>query len=157
MNVLYKETQRFLKPWMNVLVAVVAVAGVAFLISQVTQGMWKDVIGSVVLLGVLALFRSLKLVSIVKPDGLFVRFFPFHWSRKRIPLEDVIEVVSKTYSPIREYGGWGIRCGKDGGRAYNVSGNQGVLLKYRDGKSLLIGTQKPQELEAAIRTIWRGD
>ncbi len=155
MNVIFKETQRFLKPWMNVLVAVVAVAGVAFLISQISQGMWKDVIGSVVLLGALALFRSLKLVTIVKDDGLSVRFFPFHWAFKRIPLEDVIEVESKTYSPIREYGGWGIRCGKDGGRAYNVSGNQGVLLKYRSGGSLLIGTQKPQELEAAIRNVRR--
>ncbi|NLK25486.1 MAG: hypothetical protein GX307_02790 [Euryarchaeota archaeon] len=36
------------------------------------------------------------------------------------------------------------------GKAYNVSGNRGVLLKLKDGNSLLIGSQRAEELDAAI-------
>lgn len=56
----------------------------------------------------------------------------------------------RTYSPLKEYGGWGIRYGSNG-KAYNVSGNQGVQLEFRDGKRLLVGSQLPLELLNALR------
>ena len=37
------------------------------------------------------------------------------------------------------------------GKAYNVSGNKGVLLTFGTGKTLMIGSQRPEELAAAIR------
>jgi hypothetical protein len=37
------------------------------------------------------------------------------------------------------------------GKAYNVSGNQGIQLVFKDGNSLLIGTQKPNEASAALQ------
>ena len=55
----------------------------------------------------------------------------------------------RTYSPITEYGGWGIKWGS-GGKAYNVSGNRGVQQEFTDGKRLLIGSQKPEQLDSAI-------
>jgi hypothetical protein len=55
----------------------------------------------------------------------------------------------QTYRPIRDYGGWGIRYGR-GGKAYNVSGNRGVMLELSDGQKLLIGSQRPEELANAI-------
>ena len=48
-----------------------------------------------------------------------------------------------------DYGGWGIRRGRRGW-AYNVSGNRGVLLQLENEKTLLIGSQRPDELAAAI-------
>jgi len=36
------------------------------------------------------------------------------------------------------------------GKAYNVSGNRGVQLEFTDGKCLLIGSQKPEQLDSAI-------
>jgi len=54
-----------------------------------------------------------------------------------------------TYSPISDYGGWGIRYGSIG-KAYNVSGNRGVQLELLNGERILIGSQKPEELAAAI-------
>ena len=54
-----------------------------------------------------------------------------------------------TYDPIGEYGGWGIKYGKMG-KAYNVSGNRGVQLEFADRKSILIGSQKPEQLDSAI-------
>ena len=40
----------------------------------------------------------------------------------------------------REYGGWGIRGGLRGTKAYNVSGNRGVELMLADGRTVLIGS-----------------
>jgi hypothetical protein len=48
------------------------------------------------------------------------------------------------------YAGWGIRWTGDGW-LYNVSGLRAVELRTRHGKRYLIGTDRPEELEAAIR------
>jgi hypothetical protein len=65
----------------------------------------------------------------------------------------VSEYYARVYRPILEYGGWGIRCGFKGARAYNVSGNKGVQLILQNGKRLLIGSQKPDELVEAINSM----
>ena len=38
-----------------------------------------------------------------------------------------------------------------------MSGNKGVQLVFKSGKRLLIGSQRAEELEAAIRSIMEGD
>ena len=48
---------------------------------------------------------------------------------------DVAYAEARTYAPLREYGGWGIR-GLSRKRAYNVSGNRGVELSLVDGRKL---------------------
>ena len=57
---------------------------------------------------------------------------------------------ARTYRPILEYGGWGIRYTMGRGWAYNVSGNQGVQLELASGKRILIGSQRAEELARAI-------
>jgi hypothetical protein len=47
-------------------------------------------------------------------------------------------------------GGWGLRFGAKG-KAYNVSGNRGVLLTFEGDKTLLIGSLRADELAQAIR------
>ncbi len=53
------------------------------------------------------------------------------------------------YRPILEYGGWGIRYGLRG-RAYNVSGNRGLRVELTNGKHILFGSAKPEELKLAL-------
>jgi len=115
-----------------------------------------DTLALLIPVGVLALLWSAKLEAQVRPDDLYVRYWPFHRSYQRIRLAHVIDVQSKTYSPLKEYGGWGIRFARGGRKAYNVRGNRGVLLKFANGKSLLVGSQEPDELERAIRSVWQG-
>ena len=94
-------------------------------------------------------FRKLKLITRVRQDGVYIRFAPFHFSFKKILLDDLSRHYVHTYDPIGEYGGWGIKYGKMG-KAYNVSGNRGVQLEFADRKSILIGSQKPEQLDSAI-------
>ena len=101
---------------------------------------------------VIWLFLASKLETVVKRDGLFVRFYPFHLRQRKIPLEDVVNFRSVTYRPIWNYGGWGMRFAR-GGRAYNVSGREGVRLEFNNGKHLLIGSQRSEELAAAIESL----
>ena len=70
--------------------------------------------------------------------------------KRRIPLEDLKSVEARTYSPIREYGGWGFRYGRSG-KAYNVMGNRGVQLELKSGERVLLGSQKAEDLAAAIQ------
>lgn len=101
---------------------------------------------------VVLLAVTVELTTEVCADGLRLRFFPFHLSFRRIRLDDVARCDAVTYRPILQYGGWGIRWTWKG-RAYNVSGNRGVRIDYADGTHLLIGSQRPDELAHAIRSL----
>ncbi len=109
--------------------------------------------GVFVPIGLGGLFCVLKLETEVRPDGLYVRYFPFHIHFKKFGADDLSEYYARTYRPIWEYGGWGIRYSFGKGKAYNVSGNKGVQLVFKSGKRLLIGSQRAEELEEAIRSI----
>ena len=112
--------------------------------------------GLYILLGalLLVLFFRGRLITEVRTSGVFVRYSPFHRSFRRIPLEGLRSCRARTYSPIREYGGWGIRM-TPGKKAYNVWGNRGVELDYEDGKKLLIGSKKADQLASAVESMRR--
>ncbi|MGB9927659.1 MAG: DUF6141 family protein [Methanosarcina sp.] len=98
-------------------------------------------------------FYSLKLITEVREDGIYFRFFPFHLSFKKLPFKNIERYEVRTYSPIKDYGGWGIRYGLKG-KAYTTSGNRGVLLEFTDGektKTIMLGSKMPETLFQAIR------
>ena len=111
------------------------------------------VVAGVIMPAVISAFLlMLRLETEVRGDGLYVRFFPFHRSFKRFTRGDLQEYYPCQYRPVREYGGWGIRYGAKG-KAYNVSGKEGVQLVLGSGQRLLIGSQRAQELADAIGSI----
>ena len=67
------------------------------------------------------------------------QFFPFHFKSHTIRIKDINSFKAMKYSPLKEYGGWGIRFGFKG-KAYNVSGNKGVKLFLTNGKNILFDT-----------------
>lgn len=156
---LYREVQRFRQLWLWLLVAGICGLSIWSFVQQLImdkpfgQNPAPDaavvVIAAIFGLGFPVLFYSINLTTEVRSDGLYVRFFPFHLSFHRIAPDALIMYEVHTYRPLRDYGGWGIRYGR-GGRAYNVSGDRGVMLELSDGSRLLIGSQKPEELANAI-------
>ncbi len=96
------------------------------------------------------LFFSVKFVTEVRNDGIYICYFPFHRSFHTISFKEIRRYEVRTYRPIMEYGGWGIRYGTKG-KAYNVSGNRGLQLELSNGKQLLIGSQRVEELLQAIQ------
>jgi len=103
----------------------------------------------ILLLAVLTyIFYTIKLITEVHNDGLTLRFHPL--THQTIPFAHIKTCEVRKYHPIREYGGWGIRYGGKG-KAYTVSGTLCVQLELVQGMSLLIGSQRPEELAKAIQ------
>lgn len=100
------------------------------------------------------LFINFRLDTMIKKDGIYVRFFPIHLKFKYYSWDTLTKSFVRRYSPIKEYGGWGLRFGLSGkGTAFNVSGDQGLQLEFTNHKKLLIGTNKPLELTEALNGI----
>lgn len=98
------------------------------------------------------IFLILKLETEVRNDGVYVRLFPAHIKYRKFTPEEISEAFARKYQPVAEYRGWGIK-GSRSNRAYNTRGNEGVQLVFKNGKKLLIGSQKAKELENAIKSI----
>lgn len=100
------------------------------------------------------LFVSFRLETKIKNDGIYVRFFPFQLKFKHHSWDTLTKAFVRQYSPLTEYGGWGLRLGLFGkGTAYNVSGDKGLQLEFVNNKKLLIGTNKPTELTETLNKI----
>lgn len=95
---------------------------------------------------------NFRLDTHIKNDGIYVRFFPLHLKYRHYSWEQLSKAYMRTYNPISEFGGWGIRLGK-AGNAYNIYGNKGLQLEFISGKKLLIGTNKSEEVSAALVKI----
>ena len=144
---LFSESQRFISRGLSLGLLVIGLGvGVYALATEELRparvaGVTAGVLG-------VCLFYLLELTVTVYVDRIRVRFTPLY--RKSIALRDVRRCQARTYRPLLDYGGWGIRRGRRGW-AYTVSGKWGVDLVLADGRSLLIGSQRAEELSAAIR------
>ena len=98
----------------------------------------------------LVLLAVMRLETNVTRAGIHVRFRPFHLKAKFYPFGEITSVEPVTCSPLRDYGGWGIRYGRKGW-AYNVSGDRGVMLSFRDRGNLLVGSKRADEFAAVAR------
>lgn len=100
-------------------------------------------------LGFPAFALLVRLVTVVVPGELSVRLYPFR--PVRFPLVQIKSAEARDYSPLREFGGWGIRMGP-GGKAYNAYGERGVQLVLADGRRVLIGSQRADELAQVLHS-----
>lgn len=155
-DTLFEEEQSFRQRWLWGLL-IFAVLGLsacfAFVLVLALPNADRLILPGAIALGVeiaVAVFLAmLRLRVRVDAGHLHVRFVPL--VRKDIPLDEIATWEVRTYRPILEYGGWGVRYSLRKGTAYNVSGNRGVQLVLTNGKRVLIGSQRPEELAAAIR------
>lgn len=159
-TVIFAEQQRFRQRWVWILL--IGSGGIAWwsLIQQAILGspfgnrpspdfvLW--IIWALFGVGMPWLFYSLRLVTQVRQDSILIRFYPF--PAKVLEFERIGSFYVRQYRPLREYGGWGIRCSGKNGMAYNVSGDRGVQLEMVDGKRILIGSMNPERLAEALRT-----
>ena len=152
-NITFHEEQQFRQVWIWILLLLsISLLFISFMVQQFIVGRPFGVpliFGVIFGFGFPIFFYILNLTTELRDDGLYIRFFPLHLSFHKIPLEDLKRHEVRIYNPIMEYGGWGIKYGKMG-KAYNVSGNRGIQLDFTGGKRLLIGSQKPEQLDSAI-------
>ena len=159
---LFFERQYQRQPWLIAIILGVGALGWGSLIQQVVRDKpvgdnpmsdW----GVVVLwlltgVGLPVFFFWMHMDTSVEPGRILIRMRPI--SSREILADQIVRFSARTYRPVREFGGWGLR-GFGSNRAYNISGDQGVQLQLVDGNRVLIGSQRSRKLEAAIAEMMR--
>jgi hypothetical protein len=96
-------------------------------------------------------FLIARLETIVTTDSVYYRFVPLINKYRKIKAVEIAGCETRRYSPIKEFGGWGIRYNrKQNTYCYNVRGNLGVFIELKNGRKILIGSQDPHKLKFAI-------
>ncbi len=149
------EAQRFRQPLLLLVLALVAAPFWYLAVGHFVFGAALEDPGALavawLVAGVLvpALTLAARLVTEVAARGLRLRFPPF--VTREIPFAEIRRVQARTYRPLREYGGWGVRWGGRGKMAYNVSGHHGVEVELTDGRTVMVGSRRPAELAEVLR------
>jgi len=102
-------------------------------------------------IGMPLFFFVMRLEIRAVPGELQFRYFPLHLRQRRVPWDEIAHVEAISYRPLRDYWGWGIRWGRYG-QAYTVTGDLALLVTLSSGRTFLLGSQRPEELEAALRS-----
>lgn len=110
--------------------------------------------GIFIVLLVILLFINVKLKTRIDEKGISYQFYPFHRTYKIISWNEISKSYIRNYNAIFEYGGWGMKFNffKKRGKAYTTKGNIGLQLELNNGKQILIGTQKKEELQRVLKT-----
>ena len=101
---------------------------------------------------IMALFFLMNLKTVINQKGIHIQFFPFIREPKVFLWDDIQKIELKKYQPMVEYGGYGIR-GLGDDKAYNIQGDIGLKLYFKNGKKLMIGTQNPKGINKIVREI----
>ncbi|MHC5001510.1 MAG: hypothetical protein ACYTJ0_00130 [Planctomycetota bacterium] len=158
---LYSEIQRL---WSNRLAVLLVLVGgsvlnlaILHLIFEKPVWSWRSsdllVIGMTgASLAVLAVVLHVVRLTVTVSAALTEVALSFHRVR-RFETADIVAAEPVRYRPWRDYGGWGVREPGTPGQpiAVTISGRSGVVITFRDGERLLIGTRRPERLAAAIR------
>jgi hypothetical protein len=173
-KILFKEEQRFNQWWIWLLLIfsfAVSVIPIWYgLFQQIHTGKpWGDnpasntglliiaIFTTLLMTGILLIFKTTCFYIEIRESGIYFRFPPLARKWRIISKDEIERYTVGKYNPIGEYGGWGVRrsYGKYG-RAYNVSGNFGLRLYLKNGKVLLLGTQRTQAISFAMQKMMSG-
>jgi len=140
----YSETQYIRKTIMGIFVI-----ALMFIVSVVVIGSLfvesTDIVSKIfvvlVLIASFIFFYVMKLEYKITNEKIEYKYFPFHRKWRSIDRSDVANISFVKYSALKEYGGWGIKYGRKG-IAYNVSGNYGIFVELKSGKTMMLGTVK---------------
>ncbi|WP_373515941.1 hypothetical protein [Persicitalea sp.] len=145
----FQEIQKFTQWW---LWALLLGGGVVLLWALFQSGTPNESINStsiwivvIVLSFVVVLFSVLTLKTEVTAEGIQIRHFPL-WSTF-IPWHEIESAEIITYGFV----GYGIRLSFRYGTVYNIKGDVGLQIVKKNGSKVLLGTQRPEDLEAVVR------
>jgi hypothetical protein len=172
-KVLFSEEQRFTQKWLWLIIigaTLISIVPTIFGIysQEILKKPWgdnpTDTLGLLLILlfkiilmgGLILLFIKMRLKVEIRSDSLWFRFPPLVRKWKCITKEEIESFEVRTYRPVYEYGGWGIK-GSTKDKVYNISGNVGLQLKLKNGRRVLFGTQESQAVEYAMRKMMNGE
>lgn len=153
---LFSETQRFRQRWLWIGYGAVFLVVLASFVYVAAVGagagfrFWAGALFAFVVLGGVGwLLWVSRLETRVDADGLHTRFYPLERTERTLIWNDMTGWQIATLRPLRDHGGRGLRIGR-GGKAYIVTGTKSVNILMKNGKTLFVGTTRPEELAVAL-------
>jgi len=121
-------------PWLVVLVGATALLGIGVPLGVVLGGVASRgetalevlLLPSIIILLIALLISQFYALRIRIGGGMLV--FGFGIFKKRFPVRSLRAFRPTTYR-WQDYGGWGIRWGRDRSSAYNVMGDKGIAVR----------------------------
>lgn len=98
-------------------------------------------------LAITLLLFLFKLSIKIDKNYFMFKMFPFHWSYRKIKLDEIKNVTVKEYNTDRSFHGWGLGISWNRKyKSYTVKGYKGLEISLKDGMKIFIGTQRPENL-----------
>lgn len=161
----FKETQRVTTWWVWLAIVALNVIFIYAIVQQLFLGIpfgskpAPDLVllfAELFFLLLMIFLASIRLYTRITDSGIYYRFSPFHFKERAIEWHELKDAYIRQYNSFHEYGGWGIRYGTaKTGQAINTSAssNKGLQLQFNNGKLLLIGTAKPDEIQMILEEV----
>ncbi len=153
----FSEEQRFKQWWLWLILIPLGILSIYGMFKQLILGEpfgdkpFSDlglVLFALFLFSFIGLNLTIKLRTKIDNNRIQMSFFPF--TKKKINWNEIKDVEVLNYGFV---GGWGIRLWTKYGTVYNIKGNKGLAIELKNGKKLLIGTQKETELKNILKKI----
>ena len=149
MNYAYYEVQYF--HWWVYLILILALA-VVLMTWLFLRGSFFATSGLAVVGGLLVIAMAiLRMTTSIDERSLTVHFGWVPVLQENLLLSDIQEVRVCSYHPLKQFGGWGWRYGRDGTHALTAKGTQGICLRLQDGRKFIVGSSKSEQLMEAMR------
>ena len=149
----FREVQRFRQWWIwPVMAAIASVPAILTYLLVFAEDAPKPVMVFPLVFAALfsllpiVLLYAIRLETEITETFISYRFFPLHKKARVIRWEDVETATVRNYSPLSEYGGFGARVSMRNGVALNISGKEGIQLVLKNGRRMLIGTRRAEEV-----------
>lgn len=155
MKPLFTEKQRFNQWWVWLLI--ILTLGVPFIVffqliisGEPIADNLAIIFSLIIPIACIYLIYITQLKTEITRESISFQFVPF--VKRSYFLSEIQSVKVINYGFV---GGWGIRFTTKYGTVYNIKGNKGLYVHLKDGKTFIIGTQKPEELEKVIEQLKR--
>jgi hypothetical protein len=156
MEIIFEERQKFTQWWFWLILIGLGSIAVYGFFTQIILGVqfgnkpMSDIGMAFFVLGVFGFIYfnwCVTLISEINSDGIKMRFIPF--VKRNIQWNEIQSVKIVNYGFV----GYGIRLGSKYGTVYNINGNNGLAIELKNGKKFVIGTQRQNELNKALKKM----
>jgi hypothetical protein len=147
-NFIYWQAQNPL--WMNVVTIVVPLIMIIVAVVMFESQWWFSLLYLVLAVAFALLNGGMR--AVVTRENIKVRLGLVGWRVLKIQNSEIIAVEIMEFSPLKDFGGYGIRFGK-GMFAFYLKGTRGVKITLKNGMKYLIGSDHPEQMEAVIKAV----
>lgn len=155
----FKESQGYVGTWVAYLIILLEVPVLILLSVLFYQAEDKGELGFALTLvvfimgSVFLLIFNIKLQTRIDETGVAFKFTPFINQWRKFNPEQIRSVQVIRYSPITDYGGWGLK-GNSKTKVFSILGDEGLLLDIGEKKKIMIGTARGKELREFVEN-WK--